>query len=127
MKYWTYGINSLYRTASIELQTGPWWVFALSEITESICDLMPHIPLPKIKKRLRKIEDIEINGGENWTTWRAWYGDLSQTFHCFVHMSIFDFCQNKINRKIIDIDYKKAKDIFYKEDQEFWDKERGLL
>jgi hypothetical protein len=36
----------------------------------------------------------------------------------------FDFCQKKIRCESIDIDYDKAKEIFYEEDKEFWDRER---
>ena len=126
MKTWSYGINSIYKKASIYLEESSWWVFVLNRSIEFLCDIVPSIPLPKIKIRLKDKEDIEFNGGSKWTTWREWYGDLSQLFHCFVHIPIFDFCQKKIRYKFIEIDYDKAKEIFYEEDKEFWDREREI-
>jgi hypothetical protein len=109
MKTWSYGINSLYRTASIDLQTGPWWAFVLERAVEWCCDLAPAIPLPKAKMKLRDPEDIELNGGHPWTTWKEWYGDLSQLFHGFVHMPVFNFCQRRIRcREENEISYADA-------------------
>lgn len=126
MKSWSYGINSLYKQASIYLEQAPLCVFAAERVAEFLCDLMPPIPLPNIKKRLKHRADIDINGGEEWTTWQEWYGDLSQVFHCFVHVPIFDFCQKRIKGKVLEIDYQRAKDMFYEEDKEFWDRETEM-
>ena len=123
MKNWSYGINSIYKKANIYLEEAPWWVFLVDRIVEFLCDLTPSISLPKIKMRLKSREDIEFNGGSDWTTLRAWYGDLSQVFHCFVHMPVFNFCQKRFSCKSIEIDYSKAKEMFYGEDKEFWDTE----
>ncbi len=123
MKSWSYGINSIYNKANIYLEEASWWVFTIDRITEFLCDLTPSISLPKIKMRLKSGEDIEFNGGSDWTTLRDWYGDLSQVFHCFVHMPVSDFCQKRIKRKSMEIDYNRAKEMFYGEDKEFWDKE----
>ena len=70
--------------------------------------------------------DIDISGGGEWTTWQEWYGDLSQLFHCFVHVPIFDFCQKRTKSKLLEIDYQKAKEMFYEEDKEFWDREMEI-
>ena len=126
MKTWSYGINSLYKTASIDLRTGPWWVFALERTAELCCDMIPSIPMPDAKKRLRDQVEIELNGGNPWTTWKEWYGDLSQLFHCFVHVPIFDFCQKRVKCKFIELDYDKVKEMFYQEDKRFWDEEMNL-
>ena len=123
MKSWSYGINSIYKQSSIYLEEAPLCVFVVDRIAEFLCDLIPPIPLPKIKKRLKDRADRDINGGEEWTTWQEWYGDLSQVFHCFVHVPIFDFCQKRIKSKLLEIDYQKAKEMFYEEDKEFWDRE----
>jgi len=123
MKSWSYGTNSIYKKANIYLEEAFWWVFAVDRIAEFLCDLIPSIPLPKIKMRLKDREDIEFNGGSNWTTLRDWYGDLSQVFHCFVHMPVFDFCQKRIRCKSIEIGYNRAREMFYEGDKEFWDEE----
>jgi len=126
MKTWTYGINSLYRTASIDLQAGPWWA-ALDRAVEWCCDCAPAIPLPNVKLRRRDPEDIEMNDGHQWTTWKEWYGDLSQLFHCFVHMPVFNYCQRRIRSRIVELDYDRAKEMFYEEDKKFWDEEQKLI
>lgn len=126
MKTWSYGINSLYKTASIDLRTGPWWVFVLERTAELCCDMGPSIPLPGARKRLRDQEDIELNGGNPWTTWKEWYGDLSQLFHCFVHIPIFNFCERMVQSRIVELDYEKIKEMFYEEDKGFWDEEMNL-
>ena len=119
MKTWSYGVNSIYKKASIYLEEASWWVFVVDKIVESLCDFMPSIPLPNIEIRLKDKEDIEFNGGSELTTLRDWYGDLRQVFHCFVHMRVFDFCQKRIGCKHIAIDYTKAKEMFHEEDKEF--------
>ena len=94
---------------------------------EWCCDLAPTIPLSNVKMRLRDPEDIEPNGGHQWTTWKEWYGDLSRLFHGFVHMPVFNFCQRRIRSRIVELDYDKAKEMFYEEDKKFWDKEQELI
>lgn len=126
MKSWNYGINSLYKTASIELRMGSWWIFALGRTVEWCCDVVPPIPLPRVKKRLMGQEDIGLNADNPWTTWKEWYGDLSQLFHCFVHMPVFNFCERVIRSRAVEIDYSKLKEVFYVEDKEFWDEEMSL-
>jgi hypothetical protein len=98
----------------------------LERTAELCCDMIPSIPLPDAKKRLRDQEDIKLNGGNPWTTWKEWYGDLSQLFHCVVHVPIFDFCQKRIKCKFIELDYDKVKKMFYQEDKRFWDEEMNL-
>lgn len=95
----------------------------MDRLVEFLCDLIPSIPLPKIKMKLKDREDIEFNGGDELTTLRDWYGDLSQVFHCFVHLPVFNFCQKRISCKSMEIDYNRARDMFYEEDKGFWDKE----
>jgi len=123
MKSWSYGVNSIYKKANIYLEEAPWWVFWVDRIAEFLCDFAPPISLPKMKVRLKSRENIEFNGGDEWTTLRDWYGDLRQVFHCFVHMPVFDFCQKRIRSKSIEIDYNLARRMFYEEDKKFWDKE----
>jgi len=120
MKSWAYGINNYYKTASISLETAPWHIFAIENIAEFICDIIPPIPLPNIKFRLRDKDSIEFNQSE-WTTVREWYGDLSQLFHSVIHMPIFNFCWDRIESKYIEVDYDKLKEMFYKKDKEFFD------
>jgi len=125
MRNWSYGINSYYKTATIWLEEGPWWIFLLDRIIEFLCEIIPPIKFPNLKLRLKNKEDIEFYGSE-WTTWREWYGDLNEFFHVTVHESIFRFCQRRINYKHIDIDYSEARELFYLEDKDFWDEEERI-
>lgn len=95
-------------------------------VVEICCDMIPSIPLPDAKKRLRDQEDIELNGGNQWTTWKEWYGDFAQLFHCVVHVPIFNFCEKRIQSKVVNLDYDKAWEMFYQEDKRFWDEELNL-
>lgn len=118
-----YGVNSYYKKAAIYLQEASWWIFAVDKIVEFLCDWTPSISLPKIQKRLKNKEDIEFNGGNELTTLKEWYGDLRQLFNCFIHMPVFYFCQKKMEFRSIEIDFDKAKQMFYEKDKEFWNKE----
>ena len=120
MRNWTYGINSYYRTAHISLETAPLIIFAIERVSEFMCDIIPPIPLPDIKFRLKDKDSIKFNQSE-WTTVREWYGDLSQLFHSVIHMPIFNFCWDRIESKYIEVDYDKLKEMFYEEDKEFFD------
>jgi len=122
MRKWGYGINSLHKTANIHIDDGPWWAFALDDLVGAICDIIPSIPFPKIKLKLKDPDDIEIQGGQ-WTTWKEWHGDLNQYFHVSVHSPVFEFCQNKIKTKSVDITYDQAREMFYEHDKKFFDQE----
>lgn len=123
MKSWSYGINPIYEKASIHLEERSWWVFVIDRIVEFLCGLVPAISLPKFKIRLKERVDVEFNEGSEWTTLKDWYGDLGQAFHCFVHTPVFNFCQSRMRCKYFAIEYKKAKELFYEQDKDFWDKE----
>ncbi|MBA7632578.1 hypothetical protein ES703_40126 [subsurface metagenome] len=121
MKSWSYGVNSLYKTANIFLDEAPFYIFFLDWLVESLCELIPAIPLPRIKIRLRNPGEIEDNDGKEWTTLDEWYGDLSQAFHLFVHMPVFDFCGARTDSRAISVGYKKLRKIFRERDKEYWD------
>jgi len=125
MRKWTYGINSYHKTAHICVDDAPWWVFALDNLIEFICDIIPSIPFPRVRLRLRDPEDIECNESE-WTTWKDWYGDLNQYFHLYAHCPVFEYCQDKMNSKSVDIPYEKARGMFYDSDKKFFDQHEAL-
>lgn len=121
MKSWSYGVNSLNKTANIYLEEAPFYIFFLDWLTESLCELVPAIPLPRIKIRLKNPDDIEDNDGKRWTTLDEWYGDWSQAFHLFVHMPVFDFCNARTNGRAISVGYKRLRKIFREKDKKYWD------
>ena len=104
MKKIEYGFNSYHKTASINVDFAPFWVFALNEIVDGVCGyLVRPIAFPKIK----------INRDSEKTTMREYYGDLQQLFHCHVHSPVFQFCYKRMDSKTIDIDYEAARKAFY--------------
>lgn len=120
MRRWGYGINNYHKTASIYLETAPWPIFAIEWLADFICDLIPLIPLPDIKFRLKDKHSIVFNGGE-WVTAKEWWGDTHHLFHDLIHNPIFSFCYKRTETKDISIDYEVARDFFYKEDKELFD------
>ena len=125
MKHWSYSINSYYKTANICLHEAPFYIFLLDWLATCACGLVPPISFSKLPFKL-SLEEAKDNDGERWTTWKDWYGDLSQFIHCRFHLPIFDFCQARMNEKWIEIGYKKLKKMFYEEDKEFWDDEERV-
>jgi hypothetical protein len=121
MRKWDYGINSVHRTAHILVEESSWWVFAIDSAIEWLCGIIPHIRFPKVKMRLKDAEEIESNDGSKWTTLQDWYGDTSQFFHLHVHLPVFYFCQSRIKVKSIEIDYDRAREMFYESDEKYWD------
>ncbi|MBM4446666.1 MAG: hypothetical protein FJ023_04850 [Chloroflexi bacterium] len=121
MRKWGYGINSIHMTAQIHTEESSWWVFALDRTIEWLCGIIPHIRFPKVKMRLKDAEEIEFNDGSKWTTLQDWYGNTSHFFHLHVHLPVFYFCQRRIKFKSIEIDYDRAREMFYESDKKFWD------
>jgi hypothetical protein len=122
LRKWGYAINSYRNIANIHIDYGPWWAFAMDDLLSSVCDIIPAIPFPAFKMRLKDPGDVEFHGGE-WTTWREWYGDLNQYFHLRVHNPVFYYCQDRIKTKSVDIPLAKARELFYEADRKFWDEE----
>ena len=123
MRKWSYGVNSVHRTAHILVEESSWWAFAIDRTIEWVCGIIPHIRFPKVKMRLKDAEDIEFNDGIKWATLQDWYGDTNQFFHLHAHLPIFNFCQSRIKVKSIEIDYDRARAMFYESDKKFWDEE----
>jgi hypothetical protein len=78
---------------SVSLEEGPWWAFVLPWIFN--CMWIPAIRFPAVPYRLKDQEDISGHGSE-WTTWREWYGDISQMFHIYVCSPVDHFCDKHI-------------------------------
>lgn len=125
MRRWTYAINSIYKISHIHCEEAPWWVFAIDSLVCKICDLIPPIPLPNIKKHLSDKDDIEFAGGE-WTTWREWYGDISQLFCGCIHIPITNWCWGRANSTILKVNYNDLKDAFRERDIDFWEHEEEI-
>ena len=122
MRTWGYGINSIYKTGSIQLEERSVWVHLLDNLADRICSIIPSIKLPPIRIRLFDQTSVEVfNDGKKWTTLSEWYGDLSSLFCCSVHTPISDFCYRHTKSISCEYDYKKLREKFYTRDKKFWD------
>lgn len=125
MKRWGYGINSYLKESTIFCEVAPFYIFWLEGIISTICGyLIPAIPFLKVPLRL-KDDELEWNDNKRWTTYKDWYGDLGQWFHCCVDMPIFDFCTKCQKHYSIDVSYRKLRKSFYKMDKDFFDEEES--
>jgi len=123
MERWGLGINSYHKTAHIWCDVAPFYIFWLDDIMTAICGyLILSIPFPRIPLRL-KDDEMEDNDDKRWTTWRDWYGDLSQWFHLYMHIPIFDFCNKCEKHYWLEVPYRKTRKIFYEMDKDYWDEE----
>lgn len=123
MKRWGYGINSYHKTAHIFCEVAPFYIFWLEDIVQNICGyFIPAIPFPKIPLRL-KDDEMEDNDGKRWTTWKDWYGDLSQWFCGHVDMPVFNFCTKCQKHYSVGVPYQKLRKSFYEMGKDFFDKE----
>jgi len=104
MKRLYYGINDYHKEASMIIEQGPRWAFLLDDIICLFCLIVPPIPFPRISMKLKDKEDIAFFGNEK-TTLKDWYGDLSQWFCIKCHMPVTSFCYKKINVGIVKLDY----------------------
>jgi len=112
MRKINYGINSYHKTASIIVEHANPLIFVLDRISEFICgNLILPAPLPNFKI---------IRDGEK-TTIKEYYGDLRSLYHLWIHYPIFQYCAKKMDAEMIDIDYDKARKVFYDNDKKFWD------
>lgn len=120
MRKMGYGLNSYYETASIYFEYAPFWVFALDRFFDYLCWIIPPISIPLLV-RISEDDADELDDGKLWVRMDKWYGDLRQYFCAKVHMPISDFLWSKTERRTIEVDYNKLKDIVYSHDKKFWD------
>ncbi len=121
MRRYSYAINSIYKTASLIIEDAPRWVFMLCDFFDFVCEAVPEIKLPPFPLLLSNKMAIELNDGNRRTTFSEWYGSVSGWFCLKFHLPIIDFCFNRTDTRIIDIDYNKIKEATEKYDK--WWKE----
>lgn len=126
MRRFGYGINSFHKKASIWVDYAPFWVFWLDDIFNFLCDRIPALPLPPIPLRLFNEGSIEFNDGRKWVTLREWCGDLRGLFHLYVHTPILNYCFGRTDGRVIQVNYNKARKVFYDKDKEFWDDHEAM-
>ena len=126
MKNWTIGVNQFYFDSAIYLEEAPWYIFLLRNLIPFICNLIPRIPLPKIKIKIKE------DGSEpEETNLQEYYGTTWDLFHNFICVPLTGWCFDNIIYKSFSFPYdmlKKEypeyfKDIDNYEDDEEYKKE----
>lgn len=118
MTSWCYGINSLYETGHISLEEGPWWAFAIEQLSLFICDHFPRIALPAVP--------MTTKDGER-TTWQEWYGTLGDLWHLYVDEPVWFWARSKFSETLVELPYNDIRAMFYDRDREFFDEEAGIV
>lgn len=116
MKTWYVGFNDWWFTSSIDLVKVPIGLAVLERIVEFICYVLPPIPLPKIKFKLKDKNDYGFTQNENgWTDLNEWYGGIDQLWHLFVCIPTINFVEKHTKHVRIELPYDFSKQLFPKE------------
>jgi len=118
MRRWGYGVNSYFKTASVDVDILPRHLYYLERTVEFICCyLIPNIPFPSF------LHVTDKDDGSVYT-WKEWWGGLEGWFHCTVHSPVFNYVYNSGRCKgfMIPVDYEYLKDKFKDMDKEYWDR-----
>ena len=109
MERWGVGTNSVFRTANVYREVGPWWVFFVEWFSMFLCDLfhkLPSIPLPNW--RVRGDDLIEP---EETVTMKEWYGDLQGLWHSKVDEPIIQWCLYKYETTVLTAEYGEVEEL----------------
>jgi hypothetical protein len=113
MKLYNIGSNNYWHTASIFLDDVPVGLHFLENVVSYICDIIPYIPLPKIKFRLKDKEAWDITENKDGRTdLNEWCGDMQQLFHIYICSPISDFVFRHTKHTAINLPYSFLKELF---------------
>lgn len=126
MRRFSYGINSHYKTAHINIDIAPFYIFWLDSIVGFICSYFPRIPLPKIPFLFLDKSNIEFNDGKKWSNLKDWYGNLSAILGFHIYNPISDFCWKRQEHRFMKIDYDEVQKCFENLDKKFWDSQEDI-
>lgn len=93
MRRWWVGTNSYHRTASYSLEEASWYIFALENTVQSVCDFLHSVPILNWSSPF---------GENHWS--------VATLFHCYVDMPVFGFCCDHIKAWDSPIDYDKIRE-----------------
>lgn len=130
MKSWSYGMNGYKRTAHIFLDEGPFYLFILGWIVDTVDEVLSflEIPLPKIAMRLKDLGDIEDNDGKEWTTWYDQYGYWCCLYSLFIWSPVWAWITKRmVGNRVIEVPYDKMRELFYEDDKKWWDNEEEAV
>lgn len=116
MKTWYIGFNDWWFTASIHLVEVPVILHFLEQVVFFICSIIPSIPLPKIKFKLKDERGYEFTkNNDGWTDLNEWFGELDQLWHFFLCMPVSHLVYKHTKCTIIDVPFEFAIQMFPKE------------
>jgi len=128
MKNWYVGINDYWFSASLIMSEVPVVLHYLEHVVSWICSIIPDIPLPKIRFKLKDKSSWEYtDNSDGWITMKDWFGDTQQVFHCYVCTPVHNFVRKHTKSVYIEMPYNFLKEKFpaeFKKDLESeWDDE----
>ena len=123
---WSYGVNPLpqFRHGTVYLREEPWWLALCGWAIDKIgygCRMLHWVKMPTFLKY--RDEDGEM------MSWRDYYGDLGQIYHCCVFEPLFYWHEGHTKAKEyqVEVGYDKVKELFVVKDAEFFaEEEKGL-
>jgi len=127
VKTYYIGSNNYWYTASLILEDVPTGLYYLELIIMWICSLIPSIPLPPMKFKLKYQDDYSwTENDDGWTTLREWFGDTQQIFHTYICTPTTNFVWKHTKRVSINLPYEFLNERFPKEFKDLeseWDEE----
>lgn len=126
MRYWSYAINSYYKTATIYLEEASMFILFLERMVEFLCDIFSVVGLPHIPWVLFDKTSIEFNSGERKIYLDEWHGTLGSVFCMLIHSPVISFCDKYKKRIGYEADYNEVKKLFYNENKKFFDEHEEI-
>ena len=119
MRKFSSGINTYDNNAHIIVEDARWYIFLLDWVSLKICDWTPNISFPNIPFTLKNKDDIEFNNGDEKTTFKNWYGSLSDWWHIKIHQPILNYCDKRTKMQMISADYDIVLKVFDRKDEDW--------
>lgn len=95
MRRWSYGANSLYKTAHIFIEDAPRWAFILEDIVGEICDILYRLPL-------------------------VWRTPIPEYTHLYIHEPVSKGLWRRTSTVAIEVDYEELKQKLHSVDVRYW-------
>ena len=120
MRDWSVSYNNYYRTGSIHLREGSWYLFFLQDFVWGLCDKIPAIPLPPVNIKIPK-DEVKYNDGKEYARLDEYYYDLHHWFHDTICLKVFNWCEGRITEyDIKPSDIKDLEEVIQKTNPKWW-------
>ena len=113
MKNWYMTKNDYWFSASLVLEEVPAVLYYLERVVSWICSIIPDMPLPKIRFKLKDKSSWEYtDNNDGWITMQDWFGDVQQLFHCYICTLVHNFVWEHTKSTRINLPYQFAEEKF---------------